>query len=219
MNVPLIEDLFLRNRITTNKVIERLNMWLSSVRRECEIVILEIETNSWEVDFGLYTSLTKFGRVTNTGSLQNEGRTEGASADDDLLSSLVYSGLGFSWGKRLLLMLALSLLVVLWDSLYIHTLTGTVCTATARSPSRMTLSALVLQARCRFWWCALVLCTYACAESERRPVSLILVSHRTENAVRLSIPVDPFQPVLGSMACGQILKVVGNWNILALSCT
>lgn len=32
-----------------------------------------------------------------------------------------------------------------------------------------------------------------------------------------SVPIDPFQPVLSTMPSDQVLKVIGNWNILRFS--
>jgi hypothetical protein len=54
----------LRGGIATDKVVERLNVWLSSIDREGEVVILEVEANAWKIDNGLDASLAELLGVT-----------------------------------------------------------------------------------------------------------------------------------------------------------
>ena len=46
VDVPLIKDLLLDSRITSDKVIKRLDMWLGTESGEGKVVILEVETNT-----------------------------------------------------------------------------------------------------------------------------------------------------------------------------
>jgi hypothetical protein len=72
IDVPLVEDFLLNLRVTTGKVVEGLDMGLSSVCRKRQVVILEIETNAGEIDERLDTSLAELLWVTNTRSLEDE---------------------------------------------------------------------------------------------------------------------------------------------------
>lgn len=89
LEVPFFIDLLLDFRVATNEVVERLDVGLGPVDGECEVVVLEVETDTWQVDDRLDTSATKLLGVTNTRALQDERRAAGASADDDQLASLV----------------------------------------------------------------------------------------------------------------------------------
>ena len=92
MDVPLVENLLLRFRITTNKVVERFGTMLGAVGCEGEVMILKVESHAWEIDLGLYTRLTKFLGVADTRPLKDEWGTERATTDNDLLASLVDPG-------------------------------------------------------------------------------------------------------------------------------
>jgi hypothetical protein len=87
-HLPLLEDTFLDRRVTTCKVIERLDMRLRAVSSKCEVVILEVESNAWQVYKRLNTSLAQLLWVTNTRALENEWRTKRAARYDDLLACL-----------------------------------------------------------------------------------------------------------------------------------
>ena len=63
-----------------------------------QIVILEVQTNTWKVDKRLYASLAERLWVTDTRALKNERRAEGASRHDDLLPSL--EGAAMVLGRR-----------------------------------------------------------------------------------------------------------------------
>lgn len=59
-------------------------MRLGAIDGEREVVVLEVETNTRKVDKGLDASLAKLRWVTNTGSLEDEGRAKSATRDDNL---------------------------------------------------------------------------------------------------------------------------------------
>lgn len=101
VDVPLVEDLLLSLLISTDKVVEALDVRLSSVGGEGQVVVLEVQTNTGQVDQGLDASLAKLLGVTNTRALENEWRAQGASGHDDLLASLVDSGVLLAWRQRL----------------------------------------------------------------------------------------------------------------------
>jgi hypothetical protein len=72
LDIPLIEDPLLNFWVTPDKVIERLCIRLGSVRGKGEIVVLEVEADTREVDDGLDTNFAEFLWVTNTRSLENK---------------------------------------------------------------------------------------------------------------------------------------------------
>jgi hypothetical protein len=88
VDVPLLENLLLGRWITAGKVVEGLDTWLGSVCGEGQVVILEVETDTWQVDERFDASLAELLWVTNTGSLKDEWRAESATRNDDLLPSL-----------------------------------------------------------------------------------------------------------------------------------
>lgn len=50
-------------------------------------MVLEVAAHTGQVDDGLDASTAKLVRVTDTRALEDQGRAEGAAADDDLLAS------------------------------------------------------------------------------------------------------------------------------------
>jgi len=84
----LLENPLLSRWITAGKVVEGLDTWLGSVCREGEIMILEVKTDTWQIDERLDTSLAELLRVANTRSLEDEWRAESATGNDDLFTSL-----------------------------------------------------------------------------------------------------------------------------------
>lgn len=101
IKVPLIENLLLDLRITTDKIVEGFDVWLGSVCCKREIVVLEVKTDTRKIDQRLYTSLAELLWVTDTGSLKDERRAESASRNDDLLPGLDDPGSQLSRRKRL----------------------------------------------------------------------------------------------------------------------
>ena len=53
-----------------------------------QVVVLEVETNSWKIDHGLDANLLQFLGVTNTRSLKDKRTTQSTTADDNELSGL-----------------------------------------------------------------------------------------------------------------------------------
>jgi len=72
VDLPLLEDLLLDLGIATDKVIKGLDVRLRAVCGECQVVILEVETDTGEVDEGLDASLAEFLGVADTRALQDE---------------------------------------------------------------------------------------------------------------------------------------------------
>lgn len=64
IDVPLVEDSLLYLWIATKEVVERLYVRLRTVGRKREVMVLEVETNTGEIDDGFDTSLTEFLGVT-----------------------------------------------------------------------------------------------------------------------------------------------------------
>ncbi len=57
VDIPLVEHSVLGLLVTSDEVIKRLDMWLGTVGCKSQVVILEVETDTREVDQGLDTSL------------------------------------------------------------------------------------------------------------------------------------------------------------------
>lgn len=89
LDVPLLVDSSLHLRVAANEVIKGLNVGLSTVHGKHEVVVLEVQTDTRQVDQGADTGAAQLLRVANTGALKNLGRPQGASTDDDLLAGLV----------------------------------------------------------------------------------------------------------------------------------
>lgn len=64
IDVPLIKDLLLDNGISANKVVERLDVRLCTEDRERQVVVLEVQTDTGQVDERLDTSSTELLGVT-----------------------------------------------------------------------------------------------------------------------------------------------------------
>jgi hypothetical protein len=64
-------------------------------------VVLEVEANTGQVDQRLDASLAELLGVTDTRALEDERRAQGATRHDDLLASLVDSGLLLARRQRL----------------------------------------------------------------------------------------------------------------------
>jgi len=88
INIPLLEHLLLNRWVTTSKVIERLYVWLRAVSREGEasnrsqfliveellsnlLVVLEIKTNTGQVNKRLHASFAELLWITDTRALEN----------------------------------------------------------------------------------------------------------------------------------------------------
>lgn len=91
--VPLVEHLVLGLLVATDEVVEALHVRLRTVSGEGEVVVLEVETDTGQVDQGLHASLAELLGIADTRALENEWRAQGTAGHDDLLASLVDSGL------------------------------------------------------------------------------------------------------------------------------
>jgi hypothetical protein len=105
VDIPLLEDSFLYFGVTPHEVVEGLDVWFGSEDREGEIVVLEVQTNTREVDKRLDTSFSELLGVTftymlgsaslqlgkllltNTRALKNERRGKRAPRHNNLLAS------------------------------------------------------------------------------------------------------------------------------------
>ena len=55
--VPLVIDSLLDLRVTSNEIIKAFDVRLRAIGREGEVMILEIKTNTWQLDLALHSSL------------------------------------------------------------------------------------------------------------------------------------------------------------------
>ena len=104
VQLPLVEDLcylsasthshtrrrkmltLLDFRDAPHEVVETLGAGLGTVRREGEVVVLEVETNTRKVDLGLDTRGPELGGVADTRSLEDQRGGERAAGNNDLLA-------------------------------------------------------------------------------------------------------------------------------------
>lgn len=195
VDVPLLEDTLLDRRVTTNKVVERLNMRLRTVRGEREVVVLKVETDAWQVDEGLDASLAELLWVTNTRALKNKWRAEGTARHDNLLAGLDDSGRDLSAGKVL----------------GRHDLDTNSAVALENDLQE---SAMVHVERSKYVYLVdLVACQQVQVLVNGTSAVDISVGRVRSTT---SIAVDPLQPVLSTMSGNQVLKIVGGRNALCL---
>ena len=64
IGIPLLKDLVLDYRVATNKVIKGLAIRLRAIYGEGEVVVLEIETNTWQVDLRLDACIAELLGIT-----------------------------------------------------------------------------------------------------------------------------------------------------------
>lgn len=86
IKLPLVIDLLLRLGITSDKVIEALSVRLGTVGREGKVVVLEVETNAGQVNLAFHAGFLEFLGVSNARSLEHQRCAESAAGDDDLLA-------------------------------------------------------------------------------------------------------------------------------------
>lgn len=60
----MIDDPLLHNGVAADEVVERLGLGSRTVRSKCQIVVLEVQTDTWQIDERLDTSLAKLLGVT-----------------------------------------------------------------------------------------------------------------------------------------------------------
>lgn len=92
IHVPLIEDLLLCLRVTTKEVIKALGTRLGTIDRESKVMILEVETDTRKVDFGLDADFLKLLGITDTGALEHKRSAERPAGDDNLLACFDLTG-------------------------------------------------------------------------------------------------------------------------------
>ena len=64
MDVPLVEYFLLGHRVSAYEVVKGLNIWLRTVDGEGQVVVLEVETDTWKVDQGSYACPAELLRIT-----------------------------------------------------------------------------------------------------------------------------------------------------------
>lgn len=64
IDVPLVEYFLLGRRVSTYEVVEGLDIWLRTVDGKGQVMVLEVETDTWKVDQGLYACLAELLRIT-----------------------------------------------------------------------------------------------------------------------------------------------------------
>ena len=87
IDLPLVIDLLLSCWVTPDKVIEALSVRLGTVGRESKIVVLEVETNTGQVNLALHACFLEFLGVSNARSLEHQGGAKSATGNNDLLTS------------------------------------------------------------------------------------------------------------------------------------
>lgn len=90
LDIPFLEHLFLDFRISSNEIIEGLHLWLCSVSREGEIVILEVTPYARQVHQGLNACGAQLFWVAHSRPLQNQWGAECTTTNDDLLACSEY---------------------------------------------------------------------------------------------------------------------------------
>lgn len=101
ISVPLVEDRLLDLRISPDEIVKTFNVRLGTEDGKRKVVILEVETNTREVDERLDAGLTELLGVADTRSLENEWRGQSATRDNDLFAGPDDLGCQLSWRKRL----------------------------------------------------------------------------------------------------------------------
>ena len=103
VDIPLVKDTFLNLGIATHKIIEAFCIRLGTIGGEREVMVLEVETDTWQIDLALDAGFLEFLGVSDTRSLQYEWCAEGSAGNDDLLASsddgflLLARMQGFHW--------------------------------------------------------------------------------------------------------------------------
>lgn len=101
VDIPLVENFLLGLLVSANEVVETLDVRLSTIGGECQVVILEVETDAGQVNERLDAGSAQLLWVTDTRPLENEGRAQSTTGHDDLLASLVDPRLLLVRGERL----------------------------------------------------------------------------------------------------------------------
>lgn len=151
VDVPLVENLLLNLLVAADEVVEALDVRLSAVCGKGEVVILEAGVMPLAREIQV-RSVVKATYLSPTPGRSIKGLTPALRS---------FSGSPIPERCRingelkvppLTMICFLALYTLDWFWLGESGLVGTVLTPTARSPSMMTFSILVLQTRCKFWW-------------------------------------------------------------------
>ena len=148
IDVPLVVSLLLDFRIAADEVVERLALWLCAIGCKKEVMILEVEADSGQVDLRLDAGLLELLRVTwNASDSIEKASKEGI--DSPIPERCKMSG---ELSVPPLMITCFRALIIFgsWPDGDMD-FVGTIWTPTARSPSMMTLSHFELQQRWRFW--------------------------------------------------------------------
>ena len=106
VDVPLIEDFLLNCWIAANKVVKGLRIWFSAISREGKVVVcysqqvgslsmrlaallpLKIKTHARQIHDSFYTDIFELLWITNTAALEDQGRAQRSTTDNNLLANL-----------------------------------------------------------------------------------------------------------------------------------
>lgn len=179
VEVPLIEDLLLHRRVATHEVIERLDVRLSSVGGEGEVVVLEVLAHTGEVHERLDARLAQLLWVADARALEDEWRAERAAGDDDLLPGSDDAGRHLAWGEGLGCYDLDAYGAVALEDYFLDLGVGHQVQVLVHGASAVDVAVGGVGAT-------------AC------------------------VAVDPFEPLLSSMAGGQILEIISVWYALRL---
>lgn len=86
VDIPLIKDTLLRLRVSAHKIIKRRGVRLRAVSRERQIMVLEVQSNTRQLDLAFYACLLELRWVTNARALENQRCAERPTGDDNLLA-------------------------------------------------------------------------------------------------------------------------------------
>ena len=86
IDVPLLKDLLLGLRVPTKEVVKALGSRLGTINGESKVVVLEVETDTGKVDFGLDTDLLELLGITDTRTLEHKWSAERSAGDHNLLA-------------------------------------------------------------------------------------------------------------------------------------
>lgn len=95
LDIPLLVHLLLHLRIAPDEVVKGVDIRLRPVRRESQVMVLEVLADAGQVHGRLDASTAQLLGVTDSRALQDKRRGEGAAADDDLLSGAEDAALRF----------------------------------------------------------------------------------------------------------------------------
>ena len=200
IDIPLIEDSLLSFGITTEKVVETFGTWFRTIGGKGKVVILEIETDTREVDFRLNADLPKSPGIANTRALEHKRGAERSAGDDNLLAGSDLAGtvllVGIEGLHRADLYSSGSVTIKddFIDLSILHEV-EIVLIPVSRVSSASKYTAVPLSPHCAV------------------DVGMSGVTATTR------ISVDPLQPVLCTVTGDQVLKVIGDGNILRLGST